>query len=306
MLVLLGTLALAQVPPDIDLDDLDKWEDESARVLEGPAGCWEMVGHASWNWDAGRFGATRGDMVFVGRLIDGVWQEFHLEPLGEVARARKEVERRVYVYEPRFVPLFGRLKGDIVVSNERGETRIGETEDPSDEDGEDRRRRRRRRSSGEESSSDSSSSSEPTNLVREIMDEISGSADSSWAKWDSTQQAVLLERRIPLGDGAKVPVANETTVMPNGGPAVAMDLILPQTFYRGTFPRFRISDASVRVRTRPSNGELFPTLESYRAEFGVFGFTVSGAQTIRYKSARRCAVTALKPSGPESTEPDAP
>lgn len=295
MLFLLGTLALAQVPPDIDLDDLDRWEEESARVLDGPSGCWEMVGHASWNWDAGRFGSTRGDMIFVGRLEEGVWQEFHLEPMGEVARSRKQSERRIYGYEPRFVPLFGRLQGDIVVSNRKGETRMGDDSDKADDEDKDRGRRRSRDEGAAESS-------EPSNLVREVMDEISGSADSSWAKWDREQQAVMLERRIPLGDGARVPVANETTVMPSGGPAVAMDLLFPEKFYRGTFPRFRISNASVRVRTRPSNGELFPTLESYQAEFGVFGFTVKGAQTIRYKSARRCVVP--PPSMPGASQPE--
>jgi hypothetical protein len=33
-------------------------------------------------------------------------------------------------------------------------------------------------------------------------------------------------------------------------------------------------------------------MESYRVEFGIFGFSVTGAQTIRYKSASRCVVEA--------------
>ena len=100
---------------------------------------------------------------------------------------------------------------------------------------------------------------------------------------------MVLFRSVPIGDGARAPAAEETIQFPGGQVPVALDIAFPQTFYVGGLPRYRVSDAVVHVRVRSSGGELFPTSESYKVEFGVLGFTFTGAQTIRYKSARRCA-----------------
>ena len=90
LIAVLASLAIAGAPAGVDLNDLDHWENTAEAFLDGPPGCWEIVGQASWNWDAGRFGMSRGDTIFAAQMVDGLWGEFHLEPLGEVVRERRE------------------------------------------------------------------------------------------------------------------------------------------------------------------------------------------------------------------------
>ena len=272
MIALLTGVALAAIPAHVDLNDLDKWEAGAEQVLDGPAGCWEMVGRASWNWDIGRFGASRGDAVFVGRLVDGVWQEFHLEPLGEVVREKGRRAQEIQIYqisEPRFAPLVGKLDG-------RGIRVAGEEEPEPDS------KRKKKRDSGDEDPG-------PTNLVRQALDDLGGSVYTSWAQWDAERDGVTLFRSVPLNDSNRPPEAAVTAFFPGGrNQAVSVDIQFPERFYKGTFPRWRLDDAVVHVRGRASNGQVFPTMESFSFEFGVLGFTFTGAQTIQYKSARRC------------------
>ncbi len=284
MIALLAGIAFAAIPAHVDLNDLDRWEEGAEQVLDGPAGCWEMVGRATWDWDSGRFGASRGDALFVGRLVDGVWQEFHLEPLGEVVRGRgrSSTEKRVYqIDEPRFAPLVGKLVGRRV--------KVAGSEPEPDED-----------KSDDESDDDRG----PNNLVRRALDDLGASVDTSWAQWDSERQGVTLFRSVPLNESKRPPEAEVKAFFPGGrDQAVSVDVVFPKRFYKGTFPRWRLDNAVVQVRGRPSGGEVFPTVESFSFEFGVFGFTFSGAQTIRYKSARRCGAEMLpEPQGPNLPE----
>lgn len=266
MIALWIGLAVAAVPAHVDLQDLDRWEAGPDQVLDGPDGCWEMVGLATWNWDFGRFGGSRGDALFVGRLDDGVWQEFHLEPLGEVVRerGRRGSESRVYqLDEPRFAPLVGKITGRRV-------TLAGS-------DG-----------AAEEPDSDEETRS-PNNLVRRALDDLSGSVDTAWAQWDAEREGVVLLRSIPMNESSRPPLAELTAFFPGGRDlAVSVDVVFPERFYKGRFPRWRLDDAVVHVRGRPSGSSVFPTVESFSFTFGVFGFSFTGAQTIRYKTAKRC------------------
>jgi len=281
-------MALAAIPAHVDLNDLDRWEAGAEEVLDGPSGCWEMVGRASWNWDIGRFGASRGDAIFVGRLEDGVWQEFHLEPLGEVVRekGRRGAEAQVYqINEPRFAPLVGKLVG------RRVKIAGSDNDAPEDEEVDDKG---------------------PNNLVRRALDDLGGSVDTSWAQWDAKREGVTLFRNVPLNDSSRPPEAEVTAFFPGGlERAVSVDVVFPKRFYKGTFPRWRLDNAVVHIRGRPSRSGVFPTVESFSFEFGVFGFTFTGAQTIKYKSARRCkaqvAPEEIEPQGPALPEaPDQP
>lgn len=259
-------LGHAAVPPHVDLDDLDGWETSADAILDGPRGCWELVGQASWDWDVGRFGANRGDAVFVGRLEDGVWSELHIESLGEIARekGKNADEVRQYTDEPRFAPLVGKLHGRrVTVATREGETEV-------EVDGSD---------------------NTPVNLVRGALADLGGRVDTSWTQWDDAAQAVVLHRAVPIGEGSRAPEAKIEVLFPAGERLpMSLDVVFPERFHRGTFPRWKVDDAVVHVRGRVSQGNVFPTMESFRFDFGVLGFKFHGAQTIVYKSARRCPV----------------
>ena len=115
MWALASALAFASPPPNVDLEDIDKWEDAAEALLDLPNGCWEWVGQASWDWNTGRY-ATRGDAVFAGKTQDGVWGDVHLQPLGELLEDRRGNVARVYERsEARFTPLVGKLRGGRIV-----------------------------------------------------------------------------------------------------------------------------------------------------------------------------------------------
>lgn len=311
LVALLVSLAAAGVPAGVDLQDLDRLEVDAERFLDGPRGCWEVLGVASWKWDAGRFGMSRGDTAFAATLVDGVWGPFRLDPLGEVVRERgADTEQWIYGYEPRWAPLFGRIDGELTVSNDPNDRELLPVElatrDPEEVA---RRERQEERATAREARrrerSDEPANEGPTNLLRESLDRISGSASiTSWAQWDEQQQAVVLVRAVPIEDSGSE--AEQTVAFPNGGLPAAMDVIFPKTWYRGTLPRVRISDAQAHLRVRPSGGELFPSAEAFSMEIGVFGFTITGAQTIRYKSIRACGIAEQGPAAPEEALDDEP
>jgi hypothetical protein len=283
-------LVWAGAPTHVDLNDIDHWEMEATRVLDGPSGCWEIVGQASWSWDAGRWGGSRGDQVFLARMVDGVWQEFRIQALGEVQHERRGPEHRVYVDDDaRFIPLVGRVApGGVVVDDRTPDlvlqaAQVTEREQRRDDRQEARREQRR-------DADDSDTTAGPRNAIRRALDRLSGSAETSWAQWNNDREAVVLYRSIPMGDGRRGPVTEETFVFPAGGPPTELDIQFPDRFMVGGVPRYSINNAEAHVRVRPSGGQLFPTMESYKIEFGVFGFSVTGAQTIVYKSARPCVV----------------
>lgn len=107
-MIWLMALALAAPPVDIDLEDTAPWEGAQKALLDGPAGCWEVVGKATWDYDFGQFASSRGGAVFLGRLEDHVWSELVVKSTGEEAREGKDLPKRVYDDDQRFFPLVGR------------------------------------------------------------------------------------------------------------------------------------------------------------------------------------------------------
>ena len=284
-------LACAAAPAQVDLNDIDHWEDEATRVLDGPAGCWEIVGKASWSWDAGRWGGSRGDQVFVVRMVDGVWQEFRIQALGELQRERRGQQERVYVDDDaRFIPLVGRVAPGGLKVEDRTPDLVLAPPEPSARDKRRDERRDNRKEQKAERDPEEAVEVGPRNAIRRALDRLAGSAETSWAQWDGEREAVVLYRSIPMGDGNRAPATEETFTFPAGGPPTELDIQFPERFIVGGIPRYSINNAEAHVRVRPSGGQLFPTMESYKIEFGVFGFSVIGAQTIVYKSVRPCIV----------------
>jgi hypothetical protein len=248
---LLAALAWAAPPEDVDLTDVGGWIEAGADILDGPAGCWEIVGKATWAWEWGRFGGRRGDAMFAARVEDGEWTEIATTSLGEERTDRKTgFARLLYDDEITLIPLVGRVKLD----------------------------RRRRR--GDEDRG-------PSNVLRDAMAELVGDAEVAYAEWDEPKDGVRLLRSMKLG---KTNSEAAWSVWFPGGDAVptALDVTFPKSFYRGTLPRIRISDAEVHVRAVASNGRAFPVSESVKYSASAFGFHMQGAQTIQYRRASPC------------------
>ena len=270
-----AVLAYPGTPPNIQLDEIEKWEDAAEQLLDMPSGCWEWVGQASWDWHTGKYGKTRGDAVFAGKTNDGDWGEIALQPLGELQqRTEREREHRIYADQARFVPMVGRLPGGRVVV------------------------------AGEDEGDDAIEDAEALNVLRQVLARIGGEAFTSWAEWDEARGGVVLNRAIPLAANRKEEVKVEI-FFPNGGPVPSqLDVRFPRKFKAvlrgneddtqlgkirmGLFA-FTIKDAEVHVRGLIRGNRVFPSSEAFRLRFGFFGIKYHGAQTVVYKKVTRCA-----------------
>lgn len=251
------SVALGAPPESIDLSVVDKWNDGAEAMLNGANGCWELVGHAKWDWRFGRFGETRGEAVFAGRLEDGIWTDFHVEPLGELSRRRRQEERLVYSDERHFAPLVGKLPPR-------------ETQEQS------------RRSKEE-------TSEEPRNVLRQTLEEIGSLVSTSWASWDEARSGVVYHTSVPIGEGSRAPEIEIKAYFPDGGDwATEQDIQFPPTFRLSRPLSPVVRDASVHLRSRIHQNQVFPSSESFRFGFQVLGFEMSGAQSIQYTHASRC------------------
>jgi len=256
---ILLSVAYSGPPENVDLGLIDKWNDGTEAMLDGTAGCWELVGHARWNWQLGRNGETRGEAVFAGRLESGIWRDFYIHPLGEFSRRKHRPERLDYSKERHFAPLIGKLP-------------------PRDSD----KNSRNRRSVEEDES--------PRNVLRRTLEEVGSMVSTSWATWDDERQGVIYHTSVPLNDGGKSPEVLIQVFFPDGGNwATEQDVIFPERFrLRGSFLPM-IEGARVKLRSVIVENTAFPVSESFNFGFRVLGFQLTGAQSIDYKHATRCS-----------------
>ena len=218
-------------------------------IQDGPPGCWEVVGRASWDWNGARFGGSEGDSAFVGRLEDGVWTGFHIRSLGEDRRERRRPTRRVYDHgRQTFVPLVGR----------RTPTDYGED-------------------MGE-------------NALAFAVGELGSSVDYAYV--ERAADGVLLKRTIPFDDSSDRTIAMDVFFPGDETLPVAADVTFPDRF---PVPRFRLAkvhDAEAHIRAKIVGGMVFPEVETFRFDVKVLGLSMSGAQTIQYRSFRPCGGSA--------------
>lgn len=257
--VILALLALAHaaIPEGLDIEATDAWEQAHEQLLDGPPGCWEAVGRASFSYDLGRYGGTRGTSAFAGRLVDGTWKDFHVESLGRVHWGRRGGETRSYDDSQLFVPLIGRLEGGTVSIGGGGDVDV---ETAGDDD--------------------------PTNVVRDIIDELAAGVDITYAEWDDARGGVVLHRDVAIGKGQNAPAAAVTAFFPAGGRLpVSYDVRFPDTFRRGPVV---VRDAKMQLRGRPDGDVVLPVAEAYSATFGALGTSFSFAQTVQYVKMVRC------------------
>lgn len=265
--------AIAAMPPDVDLNDVDRWELPAEKLLDMPSGCWEWVGEARWDWDVGRWGGSRGTAVFAGRTVDGVWGSVLLKPLGELTHEGRGPEVKVYdAKEARFAPLVGSFQGArVTVAGPEGENKT---------------------------EADLGENAEAANVLRMALDRLSGDAYTSYASWDDARQGVVLHRAVALAekDSQQIEFA---VFFPDGGASPSsLELTFPSVFRTGRLPRWTIRNGQVHIRGTISSGQVFPTSEAFSFGFGIFGFRFHGAQTVKYRKVSRCAVAQAEPASP--------
>lgn len=259
-------MALAAPPEGVDLEDPEPWDEASRQLFEGPPGCWEIVGKATWNHDGARWGVSRGAAAFAGRLVDGVWsRDLHVEPLGEIVReGPRDVERRVYRDDAQpFVPLLGRHPGG------EGDGGPGA----------------------------------PSTVLEEVLAELQGEARYTWVKWDDARGDVVFTEVVPVGDRPDAPEITLDVRFPRGGrlPDHA-DVTFPDRFQVVALPPVFVKNAHVELRGVHAGGRVFPAAEAYAADIGVLGMRFHAAQTIQYKSIRPCPEAAPEADSPKETD----
>lgn len=255
---LLLAAALAAPPANIDPTEASQWDNAWESLFEGPPGCWEVVGRATWNWDFGKQGAAKGDAVFVGRLDDGEWGSLYIRSLGEDVRDKQLQPIRVFPHgEQHFVPLVGKRLG---VVDERGEANT-ET------------------------------------LLDAVFDELGGGIDYTYSDWDDHTASVVLTRVLPIGEKdnrAEMKVwFPDGGMLPTYG-----RIDFPEAFSIPGMPLARVRSAQAQVRGRATAGLVFPEAESFSLEAGLLGFRVKGSQTIRYQSFAPCGGNVVEETRP--------
>ncbi len=251
--------ALAAPPADLDVNDVEIWDTAWNPLFDGPPGCWEIVGRASYDWNFGRMGSVQGDAVFVGRLEDNIWQDFHVRSLGEEISERFDPSTRKYPHgERHFAPMVGKRVSDY-----------------------------------DEISGDVATST----LLDAVFDELGTGVNYSSSDWDDDANAVTLHRTIPLGETRAE--AQMDVWFPEGGTLPTYARIhFPDSFSPPKIPMARVRNADARLRGRVYGGLVFPEVETFSFEAGFLGFRVRGAQTLRYETFRPCGGATEKEAAP--------
>ncbi len=244
----LATAAHAGAPAGVVADDPEPYEDAWSALVDGPPGCWEVVGRATWRYDGGRFGGVTGDAVFVGRLDDGAWQDFLIRSLGEDQRRGRSQERRAYPHdETRFVPLVGRRKPSMLARQDEGDQ-----------------------------------------VIAAMVEGWGSSTMSLYSQWDDEQSAVVLHRGLPIGGGDSEEADMQVVFPEGAPVPASMRIVFPDRFRLPNRRIVAIHNADARIRARQAGGMTFPDAETFSFEARVLGFQFSGAQTIDYQTFRPC------------------
>lgn len=247
--------AIAAAPANVDLEAIEQWNSNADRLLNGPSGCWEVVGRAAWTWDLGPGGDHQGSALFTGRLADGEWSEFWVRSLGEAHDRPRQANYVDYPHEQHFIPLVGKLRRDRV--SRKGRT-YGEEQDAR-------------------------------NVLRSTLENVTGDAATVEVHWDETRKSVFVTREIDMNRSASDAPVSLAFAFPNGAPnATRLDVTFPAWFSTGGFPSARVTNARATVVGSAHAGQVFPDAETFQFVGSTLGITFSATQTVSYRSFRPC------------------
>lgn len=246
---MLAMAALAGPPEGLIVEEADTWEDAWPTLQEGPEGCWEVVGRGTWDWDFGRFGRTKGDAGFIAKLQDGTWIDVVVRSFGEEVEMDRRPPVRMYPHDQL---RFLPMFGSF------GPDSYDRADDTID-------------------------------VLSVLTEELGGSVSYAWSEWSEAQQAVVLQRVVPLSDAASGPEALMKVVFPGGDPLpVRADITVDKPFSVPGRRIGRITHAEAHLRGKAFADQVFPEIEALSFEAAALGLRFYGSQTIRYESFRPC------------------
>lgn len=225
------------------------WLKRADAALDVPAGCWEVTGRAAWSHAFARWGATRGDAVFVGRVQDGVWGPFRSFGAGEVERLR-DAEFRHYGDSQRFTPMVGQVRGLAVRLDRSRQLQITYNHDPR---------------------------VQPVHTVDDVVGQLSVGASSSEVRRDS--DVVVVEENTEAR-GTRV-----SRRVRFAGDRTTLHLHLPDVYKHDPFGLARVRSLDVKVERHGA----VPVAETTTFALSLATIRVTARQTVRYRTWTPCA-----------------
>ncbi|MDG1482448.1 MAG: hypothetical protein P8R54_22855 [Myxococcota bacterium] len=283
MLLLIAAAAGAP-PPNLNLDDVDAWEDAAFALTHGPVGkCWDITGFLSAElalyqpasvFSSSGSESVTGSGTFSGRLENGVWTSF--------SYAVTSSDGDLTVDLP-IMPLVGAIDPSIVTNLNAEETDRGDASADTPPEEEDARSLSLSISEGDPE--------ESMNLLRDSIDAwFSGSITTSFMRWSDPRSGAELVIEVPTSDKRNAPLLTATAFFPGGGKtATELDSVLPKRLTLGDWPlRMKVMDGQLHLRGQVVEGILLPSRESWSVLLGVFGLTVGYEQRLVYRSVSEC------------------
>jgi hypothetical protein len=235
----------------------------------------EVVGRASWSHDFARWGSTRGDAVFTGRLRDGVWGEIALFPLGMIEDDRRGApDPEIYAAAQRFTPLIGRVRGLAVGLDRDRKMSVRRSDDAR---------------------------VDPVNTVRDVLDRLSRGTETAFVRWDDAAGAVVLVRDREVGKARSGLSAD--VVFPGGGLAPSRWVVhLERPYRHDLLGLARVTALDVVLEVAPDGS---PRAESLATTLDLAGVRITARQRLVYSSVAPCltAPGGSPPRAPASGSP---
>ena len=281
MLAILTLSAALAAPTPEELDDVARWQAAADRLIDGPAGCWIFEGDARQTFvlhqAPDRFSIASDHTIettgpFVARLQDGVWERI------DYRRTYSDPEQQLDV---DLTPLVGKP----------GEEGSGSMSISLSGDG----------------AQVAGGVAESMNLLRQAIEEWTGSVETSYAKWDAAADAVRFVREVAVTESANELVRVTSTFPAGGAHATEIEAVWPKQMKVGEWPfRIALRDPQMHVLGFVHDEQVLPNAESVSVVIGVLGFTVGYEQHLRYLTAAPCSGSSVAPAEPTAPEPQPP
>jgi len=255
------------------LDDVGRWEQAARVLLDGPPGCVEVQGTATFQVaffsPGGWLGpGERRDLVskghFEGRLQGGTWTALRT--------TWDPVEDGDALHIDQVHPIVGKVQpaADAPAPDPPGKGSVSIS------------------SSGSGTSIDVAGGSEGAlGLLDQIMHDIDPAVTTAYASWEGERRSVVLHQLVPLEhDGGDLEVQ---VSFPEGGPPLSLDAVFPPRVRAGDgLVKMRVLDAQLHLRSRNTELGVLPGEEGASMVVGVLGYTLGVDQRLSYDRARAC------------------